>query len=404
LRGDLSPTGNKCFHVGALMPKGEIYLDITNLKNARGDRAYLRMFLKRNPEASRRMFLRFDTDGLSSWKALRALANVRLADSHVLRFVESRSVRLVDAYDFHPRVRHLAGKQKLSTPERNRLRSLRNAVKLKIRATREVESPKRTSESDIKRKPDHRLLSSDAPPRQLFLDNVWPPEPERDNAYGNSKFPGNCSATVCKQCLWRYTKVGDIVLDPMTGSGTLIDVAKALGRKCIAFDINPVPYRDDIRAGDARRLSLENESIDFVFIHAPYWNMYQYSDPPMEGDLSAMEFDEFLEGIRDVFKEALRVLRPGRFAAVLVGDMRREMRFYDMPSEFSSIARLVGLELHDKIVKPIARERSRSLRSEIVARRHNFHLLKFETILVFRKPGHGASSVSHARQEAVSRC
>jgi hypothetical protein len=114
--------------------------------------------------------------------------------------------------------------------------------------------------------------------------------------------------------------------------------------------------------------------------------MYQYSDPPLEGDLSGMEFYEFLAGIRDVFKEALRVLRHRRFAAVLIGDMRKEMKLYDMPSELSSIGRLVGLELHDKIIKPIVRERSKSLRSKIVALRHNFHLIKFETLLVFRKP------------------
>jgi hypothetical protein len=365
------------------MPKGEIYLDITNLKTPRSDHAYLSMFLKRNPDVSRKVYLRFHMDGLSSWKALRVLANVHAADP---QFVDSRSARPLSACDFDSRVRHLAAKQKLSTRERNRLRRLRNAIKLRIRATREVRSPVRTSDSDIKRKLDHRLFPSDAPPGQLFLANVWPPEPKRDDAYGSSRFPGNCSATVCKQCLWRYTKAGDTVLDPMAGSGTLIDVAKALGRKFVAFDINPVPYRDDIRAGDARRLPLENESIDFVFIHPPYWNMYQYSDPPVEGDFSAMKFEDFLEGIRDVFKETLRVLRAGRFAAVLIGDMRREMKFYDMPSEFSSIGRLVGLELHDKIVKPVAGERSKSLRSRIVARRHNFHLMKFETLLVFRKP------------------
>lgn len=123
----------------------------------------------------------------------------------------------------------------------------------------------------------------------------------------------------------------------MAGSGTFVDVARALNRKCVAFDINPVSWRDDIRVGDARRLPLESESVDFVFIHPPYWRMHEYSDPAVEGDLSTMEFDDFLNAIKDVFKETLRVLRDGRFTVVLIGDMRKDMRFYDMPSELSVI-------------------------------------------------------------------
>ena len=56
----------------------------------------------------------FNSDGLSSWKALRALANLHPADPHILEFIESHSVQLASACDFHSRVRHLAGKQKLS--------------------------------------------------------------------------------------------------------------------------------------------------------------------------------------------------------------------------------------------------------------------------------------------------
>lgn len=227
---------------------------------------------------------------------------------------------------------------------------------------------------------------SDVPQEELFLDNIWPPEPERDDTYGNSEFRGNCSGTVCKQCLWRYTKVGETVLDPMAGSGTMADVARSVGRKCVAFEINPVPYRDDVRQGDARKLPLDDESVDFVFLHPPYWRMHQYSDPPIKGDLSAMGYRDFLQAMAEVFREVLRVLRPSRFAAVLMGDMRKDLKFYDLPSELSVIGRSAGLELHDKVIKPTVMERSSNPNSVILARKYNFHLIKFETLLIFKKP------------------
>ena len=237
-----------------------------------------------------------------------------------------------------------------------------------------------------KKKLTHATEPIDVSPGVLFQENMWPAEPQRDNGFGSSSFPGNCSATVCKQSLYRYTKPNEIVLDPMAGSGTMVDVANALARRCIAFDINPVRYRTDITMADARRLPLRDASVDFVFLHPPYWNLHRYSNPPLEGDLSAMRYDKFLAACNQVLSEAFRVLRPGRFTVVLSGDMRKELRLYDIPSELSLLGRRVGLQLYDKIVKPIVRERSNSVRSRILASRCNFHLIKFETLQVFRKP------------------
>jgi ParB/RepB/Spo0J family partition protein len=243
-----------------------------------------------------------------------------------------------------------------------------------------------TRQLEVERKKlEHSAEPSEVPPEELFIDNVWPPETNRDVAFGNSDFVGNCSGTVCKQCLWRYTKPGETVLDPMVGSGTMIDVARELGRKCIAFDINPVAYRDDIRRGDARKLPLQDESVDFVFLHPPYWGMHRYSDPPATGELSAMEYDEFLKSCHGVLREAVRLIRHGRFVAVLIGDLRKELQLYDLPAELSMLGRGVGLKLFDKVIKPTARERSSNTNSEILARKYNFHLIKFETLLIFRK-------------------
>jgi SAM-dependent methyltransferase len=312
-------------------------------------------------------------------ESLRLLTNL---DPSIRRRASSLFTR-VNKQDTLPLITRTHLEQLASIEDKVQQRHLFETMVGAARAGRLVPT---TRQLEIERKKlEHSSEPSEVPPEELFLDNVWPPESERDDVFGNSDFPGNCSGTVCKQCLWRYTKPGETVLDPMAGSGTMIDVAKKLGRKCIAFDINPVPYRDDIRRGDARKLPLKDESVDFVFLHFPYWRMHRYSDPPLSGDLSVMEYRDFLESCDGALREAVRLLRPGRFVVVLIGDSRKDLQFYDLPAELSMLGRRVGLGLFDKVIKPTVRERSSNANSEILARKYNFHLIKFETLLIFRK-------------------
>ena len=64
----------------------------------------------------------------------------------------------------------------------------------------------------------------------------------------------------------------------VAGSGTTIDVAKELGRKVIGYDISP--YREDIIQNDARKIPLDDNFADFVFIDSPYSDNVKYSDHP----------------------------------------------------------------------------------------------------------------------------
>lgn len=64
--------------------------------------------------------------------------------------------------------------------------------------------------------------------------------------------------------VWRYTDPGDLVVDPMCGSGTTIDVCREEGRRAIGYDTTPV--RSDIIQNDARNIPLASDSVDMVFI------------------------------------------------------------------------------------------------------------------------------------------
>src|SRR4030043_640083 len=49
--------------------------------------------------------------------------------------------------------------------------------------------------------------------------------------HGNNKFQGVTPAFIIWNMVQRYTKPGELVVDPMAGSGTTIDVCEEEGRK-----------------------------------------------------------------------------------------------------------------------------------------------------------------------------
>jgi len=139
---------------------------------------------------------------------------------------------------------------------------------------------------------------------------------------GDKDYKGATPAYVIWNVLQRYTKPGDLVIDPMCGSGTTLDVAAELGRRALGFDI--VPYRDDIQEADARKLPVRNSQADFVFIDPPYSTHIEYSDDPRcVGKLDAAG-PEYYDAMAVVIKEAARILKPNRCMALYCSDSFRK--------------------------------------------------------------------------------
>ncbi len=81
------------------------------------------------------------------------------------------------------------------------------------------------------------------------------------------------------------------------------------------------PTRHVIRLGDARDLSfIGTESVHLVCTSPPYGSLKEYDDHP--GQLGNMPvYDEFLDELDKVWREALRILVPGGRVACVVGDV-----------------------------------------------------------------------------------
>jgi len=88
------------------------------------------------------------------------------------------------------------------------------------------------------------------------------------------EYKGRIPGQIALQLLYFFTEQGDLIVDPMAGSGTMIDACLLMKRRCLAFDNNPDSYqkRVDIRDGEALKTiqSLKRQP-DLIFLDPPYF-------------------------------------------------------------------------------------------------------------------------------------
>lgn len=135
---------------------------------------------------------------------------------------------------------------------------------------------------------------------------------------GDADYAGATPSYIIWNLLMRYTREKDLVVDPMCGSGTTLDVARELNRRALGYDLKPA--RKDIFRADARSLPLEDGKADFVFIDPPYSDHITYSDDKnCIGKLSAFE-PAYFDAMEKVVAECDRILSDRRLMALYVSD------------------------------------------------------------------------------------
>ena len=84
--------------------------------------------------------------------------------------------------------------------------------------------------------------------------------------------------------------------------------------------VQSLPSAHVIQLGDSRHLELAPESIELVVTSPPYWTLKEYNDQP--GQLGQVEdYEEFLDGLDEVWQHVHRALVPGGRMVVVVGDV-----------------------------------------------------------------------------------
>jgi SAM-dependent methyltransferase len=158
------------------------------------------------------------------------------------------------------------------------------------------------------------------PPLRIQATTLWdyPSQHYGEGMQGDSRYVGATPSYVIWNLIQRYTRPGDLVVDPMCGSGTTLDVCKDTGRTGRGFDVSP--YRPDIEKADARRLPVPAGAAKLVFVDPPYGDHIHYSDDPRcIGKLSAYD-PRFYQEMGKVLSECARVLAPGGHLGVYVCD------------------------------------------------------------------------------------
>jgi len=209
---------------------------------------------------------------------------------------------------------------------------------------------------------------------------------------GDSRFNGVTPSAVVFNLVRRFTKPGNLVVDAMAGSGTTLDVARALGRRVLCFDI--ASRRSDIARSDARHLPLLSNSVDLHFVDPPYSDNIHYSDEPAcLGQISARTA-RWLEVMEQVARELHRTLKPGHVIGWLISDEYRHGQF--TPVGFHMFGMLMRyFEPVDIVCVVRHHDRSMNPMWEHRARKFGFYLRGFKYLFIVRKPS------SEAPEETV---
>lgn len=204
---------------------------------------------------------------------------------------------------------------------------------------------------------------------------------------GSNAWRGNSGPGIVQQFILTYhvdergiLDTKNLLVDVMKGSDTTGDVARTLH----------VPYRGfDLHEGfDAARqdllAALDGKPARTVFAHPPYLGMVTYSgnqwgNTPHPADLSHFGTNdkEFAEMLQAVILNMARATMPGGHYALLVGNWRKNGKFYHMGS---TVINLAPDDLTMEIIK-----KQHNVMSNGKQYSGTFVPTMHETLLVFRR-------------------
>ena len=167
-----------------------------------------------------------------------------------------------------------------------------------------------------------------------------------------------------------FTKKGMRVLDPFGGVGSTAKACEVDGRVCTSIELSPKWHELSIKRletevgkgtskkhnfinGDSceELLKLDDNSVDFVVTSPPYWGILSKIDQKVSKnrvannletkysedgkDLGNVEsYDVFLDVlVNKVFLQCARLLKPGRYMALVVSDFRDKSEFISFHSD-----------------------------------------------------------------------
>jgi len=154
--------------------------------------------------------------------------------------------------------------------------------------------------------------------------------------FGTS-WPGRIPGEIVTHILYFFTEPGAMIVDPMAGSGTTLDVCLAMGRKCYAYDFDNRNKRDDIITHDMTQKKEPEaapeetqgwpdrvKKADLIFWDPPYFEKMDKKtigkEGYKEGSISSLSREEYLAFLKNRLQEAKDLVKPGTKIAFLMSD------------------------------------------------------------------------------------
>lgn len=205
------------------------------------------------------------------------------------------------------------------------------------------------------------------------------------NKHGGQKPP-----ELCESIIRTFTKEGEIVLDPFCGVGGTLIGSELAKRRAFGIEINKRWIdiyqqicdleklgKQEVVCGDSREILKKYNSgdiFDFILTDIPFWKMdtiekskgtYKkvgenakgiYSD---KSKLSRFrENPEYTERtkedweivIHDVFTEGYRLLKPGKYCAIFIGNMYHNGKYHLLNADITTILQKIGFVLKGEII------------------------------------------------------
>lgn len=243
----------------------------------------------------------------------------------------------------------------------------------------------------------------------INTDSLWIID-RRDNSGAHSgDYHGNFVPQIPHQLFSRYTKKGDWILDPFTGSGTSLIEAQRMDRNAIgiellsdvaakAYDSVLSEHKDGcyskIVVGDSASIDMNEvldsagaKSVQFVIMHPPYWDIIKFSDNP--NDLSNAErLDGFLDSFGKVIDNTTKVLDKDRYCACVIGDKYANSQVVPLGFYCMNLFMQKGFILKAILVKNFGDTKGKANKQGIWRYRalaSDFYIFKHEYIFVFKK-------------------
>ena len=217
-------------------------------------------------------------------------------------------------------------------------------------------------------------LNELSPREWLKFQKSWfvhnPPPRQKNVLRHPAKFP----ETLAMEFISFFTKPGQVVLDPMAGTGSALVAALRTGRHSFGIELNPAyaeigrqvifeernsldqdvnDLKCDLITGDAARAieiiaDHQIPPVDYLLTSPPYWDMLHmhgastqkarrsspeldvfYSNDPQDlGNI--IDYTEFIKRITQIFVDLQPALVPGAYLTIIVKNVKKGGKIYPL--------------------------------------------------------------------------